>query len=87
MVGMSEADWEQLTLDTLGELGWLPLVGDKIAPARVSVTVGMISTSAPACLRHYRSSTPSFLRNTLHNRPVLSAVWASIDGKYLLQQT
>ncbi|EPR75861.1 Type I restriction-modification system, restriction subunit R [Leifsonia rubra CMS 76R] len=32
MVGMSEAAWEQLTLDTLGELGWLPLTGDKIAP-------------------------------------------------------
>ncbi|QAV70839.1 type I restriction endonuclease subunit R [Salinibacterium sp. UTAS2018] len=32
MVGMSEADWEQLTLDTLGELGWLPTAGEKIAP-------------------------------------------------------
>lgn len=32
MVGMSEAAWEQLTLDTLGELGWLPIAGEKIAP-------------------------------------------------------
>ena len=32
MVGMSEADWEHLTLEALGELGWLPFAGEKIAP-------------------------------------------------------
>ena len=30
--GMSEAEWEQLALDTLGEIGWEPLAGAKIAP-------------------------------------------------------
>ncbi len=30
--GFSEADWEALTLDTLGELGWEPLHGKEIAP-------------------------------------------------------
>jgi type I restriction enzyme R subunit len=29
---MSEADWEALAMDTLGELGWLPLEGRQIAP-------------------------------------------------------
>jgi len=31
-MGFSEAAWEQLTLDALGELGWLPVAGEKIAP-------------------------------------------------------
>jgi type I restriction enzyme R subunit len=30
--GMSEADWEHLVLDTLGELAWAPTAGDQIAP-------------------------------------------------------
>ncbi|MGH3834835.1 MAG: type I restriction endonuclease subunit R [Pseudonocardiaceae bacterium] len=30
--GMSEADWEALALDTLGELGWKHLDGKRIAP-------------------------------------------------------
>ncbi len=30
--GMSESDWEQLALDTLAELAWTPLHGNKIAP-------------------------------------------------------
>jgi type I restriction enzyme R subunit len=30
--GMSEAQWELLALDTLGEIGWEPLGGAKIAP-------------------------------------------------------
>jgi type I restriction enzyme, R subunit len=32
MGGMSEAQWEQLALDTLGELGWEPMEGKRIAP-------------------------------------------------------
>ena len=31
-VGMSEAQWEALAVDTLGELAWEPLEGKKIAP-------------------------------------------------------
>ncbi|OFI39502.1 DEAD/DEAH box helicase [Arthrobacter sp. SW1] len=30
--GFSEADWEGLTLDLLGDLGWEPKTGDQIAP-------------------------------------------------------
>ncbi|MFC4603143.1 type I restriction endonuclease subunit R [Rhodococcus kronopolitis] len=30
--GLTEADWEQLALDTLGELGWKPMQGNEIAP-------------------------------------------------------
>ena len=30
--GMSEADWELLALESLGELGWRPLAGSAIAP-------------------------------------------------------
>lgn len=30
--GMSEADWENLALETLDELGWRPVAGEKIAP-------------------------------------------------------
>ena len=30
--GMSEAEWEHLALDTLGELGWTPTQGPSIAP-------------------------------------------------------
>lgn len=30
--GMSEAQWEELALDTLGEIGWEPREGAKIAP-------------------------------------------------------
>jgi hypothetical protein len=30
--GMSEADWEALVLDTLGELAWQPRSGESIAP-------------------------------------------------------
>jgi type I restriction enzyme R subunit len=32
MPGFSEAEWEQLTLDELGELGWRPESGERIAP-------------------------------------------------------
>ncbi len=32
LVGMSEADWEALAMDTLGELAWLPVDGKRIAP-------------------------------------------------------
>jgi hypothetical protein len=31
-MGMSEADWEALAMDTLRELAWQPLEGKKIAP-------------------------------------------------------
>ncbi len=30
--GMSESEWEQLALDTLGELGWQPVHGKDVAP-------------------------------------------------------
>ena len=30
--GMSEAQWEALAMDSLGELAWEPLEGKKIAP-------------------------------------------------------
>ncbi len=30
--GLTEADWEHLALDTLGDLGWKPLQGKEIAP-------------------------------------------------------
>ena len=30
--GMNEAAWEALAMDSLGEIGWLPLEGKKIAP-------------------------------------------------------
>ena len=32
MAGMSEAEWENLTLDALAELGWRPMAGERIAP-------------------------------------------------------
>jgi type I restriction enzyme R subunit len=32
MTGFSEADWEQVALDTLGEHEWVPLTGSQIAP-------------------------------------------------------
>ncbi|TQL47162.1 type I restriction enzyme R subunit [Homoserinimonas aerilata] len=32
MSGYSEAEWEQLAREELGELGWHPLTGEKIAP-------------------------------------------------------
>ena len=32
MAGMSEAEWENLTLDALAELGWRPMAGETIAP-------------------------------------------------------
>ncbi|GAB3399204.1 type I restriction endonuclease subunit R [Schumannella luteola] len=32
MPKMSEADWEQLAIDELAELGWTPTTGEKIAP-------------------------------------------------------
>lgn len=32
MSAMSDAEWEQLALDTLGELGWQPETGISIAP-------------------------------------------------------
>ena len=32
MSGMSEASWEALGMDTLGELGWDPVEGKRIAP-------------------------------------------------------
>ena len=32
MSGMSEAAWEALAMDTLGELGWEPVEGKRIAP-------------------------------------------------------
>ncbi len=34
MPGFSEADWEHLALDTLGELGWRPTRGADIAPGK-----------------------------------------------------
>ena len=30
--GMSESDWEQLALDTLGEIGWQPVHGKDVSP-------------------------------------------------------
>lgn len=62
MVGISEAAWEQLTLDALGELGWLPAAGEKIAPGsgeRDSWDELLIRPRLLAALKKFNPTVPA----------------------------
>ena len=62
MGGISEADWEQLALDELGELGWHPLSGEKIAPGsgeRESWDELLIRPRLLAALQKFNPTVPA----------------------------
>lgn len=61
-IGLSEAEWEALALETIGELAWTPTTGEAIAPGtgereswselvirpRLAAAIAQLNPSVPA---------------------------------------
>jgi len=62
VTGMSEADWEALAMDTLGELAWRPVSGEAIAPGsgeRTSWDDLLIPARLLEAMRTFNPSVPA----------------------------
>lgn len=69
MAGISEADWENLTLEALGELGWRVATGEQIAPGsgqRESWADPLIPSRLLEALRRLNPAVPAqYLKQAL----------------------